>query len=29
MQTTPNWLRFFERPFPSANMVLIRSTKPV
>ncbi len=25
----PEWLHFFERPFPSANMVLIRSTKPV
>ena len=26
---TPKWLQFFERPFPSANMVLIHSTKPV
>ncbi len=26
---TPEWLSFFERPFPSANMVLIRSTRPV
>ncbi|GAC1398458.1 MAG: hypothetical protein NVS4B12_13470 [Ktedonobacteraceae bacterium] len=23
------WLHFFERPYPSANMVLIRSTRPV
>ena len=26
---TPEWLCFFERPYPSANMVLIRSKKPV
>jgi glyoxylase-like metal-dependent hydrolase (beta-lactamase superfamily II) len=26
---TPEWLHFFQRPYPSANMVLIRSTKPI
>lgn len=25
----PEWLHFFERPFPSANMVLIRTEQPV
>lgn len=25
----PEWLHFFERPFPSANMVLIRTEEPV
>jgi len=27
--STPDWLHFFERPYPSANMVLIRSSHPV
>jgi len=27
--STPDWLHFFERPYPSANMVLIRSSRPV
>ncbi len=26
---TPDWLHFFQRPFPSANMVLIKGTRPV
>ncbi len=25
----PDWLHFFERPYPSANMVLIRTSRPV
>src|SRR5205807_1578835 len=25
----PAWLQFFERPYPSANMVLIRGPRPV
>jgi hydroxyacylglutathione hydrolase len=25
----PSWLRFVERPFPSANMVVIAGSKPV
>jgi hypothetical protein len=25
----PGWLRFVERPFPSANMVVIAGSKPV
>jgi hydroxyacylglutathione hydrolase len=25
----PNWLRFAERPFPSANTVVIAGSKPV
>ncbi len=25
----PSWLRFFQRPFPSANMVLIRGERPL
>ncbi len=27
--STPDWLHFFERPYPSANMVLIRSSRPI
>jgi len=27
--TLPDWLHFFQRPYPSANMVLIRGTRPV
>src|SRR5579875_3923092 len=25
----PTWLHFFERPYPSANMVLIRGKHPI
>src|SRR5690242_12907257 len=25
----PSWLTFFERPFPSANMALVRGERPV
>ncbi len=25
----PNWLHFFQRPFPSANMVLIKGKRPI
>jgi glyoxylase-like metal-dependent hydrolase (beta-lactamase superfamily II) len=25
----PNWLYFFQRPFPSANMVLIKGKRPI
>ncbi|MEM7351473.1 MAG: MBL fold metallo-hydrolase, partial [Acidobacteriota bacterium] len=24
----PTWLQFFERPYPSANMVLVRGSRP-
>lgn len=27
--TLPNWLEFFERPFPSANTVLVKGKKPI